>query len=150
MLQKIGFAQSLIHNPELVILDEPVSGLDPDGRYYISELIRDVSREGAAVFFSSHLLHDAEKLCQKLVILKNGQVVFNGPTTELLERMGTSVEISAEVNGAKKTFEGLTPADSQGEIQKLVSQGAQILEVRQVRRSLEEAFIEIAMKRPKL
>lgn len=90
MLQKIGLAQALIHSPDLVILDEPMSGLDPDGRFAISELIRDIAREGAAVFFSSHLLFDAEKLCDRLVLINGGQTRFEGAVKDLLQESGKS------------------------------------------------------------
>lgn len=88
MLQKIGVAQALIHKPELVILDEPKSGLDPDGRFYLSEIIKETAKEGASIFFSSHLLHDAEQLCQNLVIMKDGMVIYEGGTEALLKKMG--------------------------------------------------------------
>jgi len=88
MLQKVGVAQALIHKPDFVILDEPKSGLDPDGRYYLSEIIKETAKEGACVFFSSHLLHDAEQLCQNLVIMKDGLVIYEGRTDALLKKMG--------------------------------------------------------------
>jgi ABC-2 type transport system ATP-binding protein len=146
MLQKIGFAQAIIHRPDLVILDEPVSGLDPDGRAAIAELIRAIAKQGASVFFSSHLMHDAERLCERLVILKDGAVMFQGATSEFLDRMGVSMEVSALVSGREQSFAGLTPDQSQAKIGELVRDGARILEVRRHRKSLEEAFIETALR----
>ena len=94
MLQKIGLAQAIIHEPEFVILDEPMAGLDPDGRRYVGELIQDiVKQEGASVFFSSHLLHDVERLCHDVVILKEGEVIYNGSIQDLLGRMEGKREI---------------------------------------------------------
>lgn len=90
MLQKIGIAQALIHDPEFLIFDEPMSGLDPDGRYYLSEIIRQCGNEGRTVFFSSHLLPDAEKLCQNLVILKDGSVVYQGGVESFMDQVGDS------------------------------------------------------------
>src|SRR6185312_9330772 len=88
MLQKIGLAQALIHDPELVILDEPVSGLDPDGRMALAEIILETAKKGTAVFFTSHLLHDTERLCERLVVLKGGQIIYEGMTEALLDRGG--------------------------------------------------------------
>lgn len=78
MLQKIGLAQALIHRPRLVILDEPMSGLDPDARHTVSEILRMTAKDGASIFFSSHLLFDAERLCDRLVVLKDGKTYFEG------------------------------------------------------------------------
>ena len=86
MLQKIGLAQALIHDPELVILDEPMSGLDPDGRLALAEIIRETAKKGTAVFFTSHLLHDTERLCERLVVMKDGASIYEGVTETLLER----------------------------------------------------------------
>jgi ABC-2 type transport system ATP-binding protein len=90
MLQKVGVAQALIHRPELVILDEPMSGLDPDGRHAISQLIQEIAKDGTAVFFSSHLLYDAEKLCDRLVLINGGRTEFEGNVKELLASSGKS------------------------------------------------------------
>lgn len=146
MLQKIGFAQAIIHRPDLVILDEPVSGLDPDGRAAIAELIQAIAKEGACVFFSSHLMHDTERLCERLVILRDGVVMFEGQTNQFLERMGVSIELAALINGTRQSWSGLTFPDSQAKLQELMRGGAQILEVRQQRKSLEEAFIQTALR----
>lgn len=146
MLQRIGFAQAVIHKPDLVILDEPVSGMDPDGRAAIAELIRAIANQGASVFFSSHLMHDAERLCQRLVILREGKVMFEGSTDDFLNRMGVSVEILAIAGGQKQSWSGLKAEDSQRKLSELINQGAQVIEVRQSRKSLEDAFIETALR----
>jgi ABC-2 type transport system ATP-binding protein len=146
MLQRIGFAQAIIHRPDLVILDEPVSGLDPDGRLAFADLIRSIAKSGAAVFFSSHLLPDAEKLCQSLVILAHGSILYEGSTDQFLAQMGVSVEISAQLSGQRKVWSGLTNEQGQAKLREVLSGGGQILEVRQNRKTLEEAFVETAMR----
>lgn len=146
MLQKIGFAQAIIHRPELVILDEPVSGLDPDGRQAIADLIQQIARQGAAVFFSSHLMHDTEKLCQNLVILKDGVVHYEGATLAFLNKMGVSVEVGADLGGERKVWSGLKPDEAQSKIRELVKEGAAIHFVNEQRASLEEAFVKTALR----
>jgi ABC-2 type transport system ATP-binding protein len=84
MLQRIGLAQALLNEPELVILDEPMSGLDPVGRREIRDLILDLKRQGKTVFFSSHILADAEMICDRVAILVQGRVVREGHLEELL------------------------------------------------------------------
>jgi ABC-2 type transport system ATP-binding protein len=73
-LQRVGIAQAILNQPRLVILDEPMSGLDPVGRKHMRELIGDLRRQGTTVIFSSHILPDAEVLCQKVAILTRGKV----------------------------------------------------------------------------
>lgn len=145
MLQKIGVAQALIHDPEFIILDEPMSGLDPDGRYYLSEIIRETAREGKTVFFSSHLLHDAEKLCERLVIMKRGLVTYQGPTDEFLKKMGEAAIVTYVANGEKKTRKVNDQKELQLALSELTQNRADILEVKPDR-NLEEAFIRLGLR----
>jgi ABC-2 type transport system ATP-binding protein len=78
MLQRAGLAQALIHNPELLILDEPMSGLDPDGRLLVKSILRELKEQGKTLFFSSHLLEDVEELCENLVVIHHGSILYNG------------------------------------------------------------------------
>lgn len=84
MLQRIGLAQALINDPELVILDEPMTGLDPIGRREFRDLILDLKTQGKTVFFSSHILSDAESICDQVAILVRGKVVREGHLADLL------------------------------------------------------------------
>jgi len=84
MLQRIGLAQALLNDPDLVVLDEPMSGLDPVGRREIRDLILDLKAQGKTVFFSSHILADAEAICDAVAILMAGKVVREGPLDALL------------------------------------------------------------------
>lgn len=78
MLQRAGLAQALIHNPDLLILDEPMSGLDPDGRYLVKNILRELKSHGKTLFFSSHLLEDVDELCENLVVIHNGDILYHG------------------------------------------------------------------------
>ncbi len=82
MLQRIGIAQSLIHDPKLIIWDEPMSGLDPLGRQLIREILLEKKDEGVTIFFSSHLLQDIKELCDRIVIINKGRNFFEGPLSE--------------------------------------------------------------------
>src|SRR5207245_7200045 len=103
MLQRIGIAQALINDPHLVILDEPMSGLDPVGRKEIRDLILRLKEQGKTVFFSSHILHDAEVLCDRVAILLKGRLVALGNVTELI---GAAPRPSSEVELAGLDSEG--------------------------------------------
>jgi len=84
MLQRIGIAQALINDPELIILDEPMSGLDPIGRKEMRELILNLKTQGKTVFFSSHITHDVEMICDRVGILVGGRLLRIGGLSELL------------------------------------------------------------------
>jgi ABC-type multidrug transport system ATPase subunit len=84
MVQRIGLAQAVLHNPAVVLLDEPAGGLDPEGRLLLGRLIRDLAARGKAVVFSSHLLVQAEELCDQIAILGQGRLLVAGTPAELL------------------------------------------------------------------
>jgi ABC-2 type transport system ATP-binding protein len=85
MLQRIGLAQALINDPDLLILDEPMSGLDPIGRREVKDIILDLKSRGTTIFFSSHILADAEALCDRVGLLFEGRIVLESGVDELLE-----------------------------------------------------------------
>lgn len=92
MHQRLGFATALMNNPELLILDEPLDGLDPLGRLDFKKLIVDLKKAGTTIFFSSHILADVEELCDEVAILDNGKIIRQGSPKSLLR-------------GSKKTLE---------------------------------------------
>lgn len=94
MLQRIGLAQALIHDPELVILDEPMTGLDPVGRKQVRDLILSLRDRGKTIFFSTHILHDVEMICDRVGIVMKGRLLASGRVDELVRQDHTqSVEI---------------------------------------------------------
>ena len=151
MLQRIGFAQAIIHKPELIILDEPMAGLDPDGRAIIRNLIKDVAQT-KTVFFSSHLLHDVENLCENLVILNKGTVAYQGSMHNLLKDLESGYEI--QIKPAKKDNKIETPtADCQETLhdilQSQLKNKADILSVSSKKVSLEDAFLKLFLRNEK-
>jgi ABC-2 type transport system ATP-binding protein len=94
MLQRIGLAQALLNNPDLVFLDEPTSGLDPVGRYEVRDVIRELRNSGATVFLNSHFLSEVEVTCDRIAIVKHGRVVRIG-RLDALTTQSTEVEIRA-------------------------------------------------------
>jgi ABC-2 type transport system ATP-binding protein len=94
MLQRTGLAAALVADPELLILDEPMSGLDPIGRKEVRDLIVEERRRGRTIFFSTHILNDVETLCDRVAILRKGEVVVSGRISELLRRDARRTEIT--------------------------------------------------------
>jgi ABC-2 type transport system ATP-binding protein len=93
MLQRVGLAQALIHDPTLVILDEPMSGLDPIGRKEVRDLIMRLRKHGKTVFFSTHIIPDVETLCDRVAIIAGGRLLACGRVDELVEGRTKTVEV---------------------------------------------------------
>lgn len=99
MLQRIGIAQALLASPQFLILDEPMSGLDPDGRILIKDILKSFKQKKMTVLMSSHLLEDVEELCDDLIILHKGETLFNGAISEFKHNFNS-------LEDAYKAFKG--------------------------------------------
>lgn len=96
MIQRIGVAQALVNDPDLVVLDEPMSGLDPMGRKDVRDIILDLKARGKTVFFSSHILQDVEMICDRVAIVIQGQLRSLGPLSSLLQGPSDKVEVTVK------------------------------------------------------
>ena len=111
MMQRVGIAQAILGKPKLLILDEPMSGLDPMGRRDVREAIMELNRDGVTIFYSSHLLSDVESISHKVAMIVDGKIVREGTVDEITESCG--VEYHVRIRGAipeKDLPEGVTPA----------------------------------------
>jgi ABC-2 type transport system ATP-binding protein len=102
MMQRIGLAQALLHDPELLVLDEPMSGLDPIGRKEVRDLLIEQRERGKTLLFTSHILSDVELLCDRVVIMQRGKITSEGQVDDLLESVGRRVEI--RLSGASQAL----------------------------------------------
>jgi ABC-2 type transport system ATP-binding protein len=157
MIQRIGFAQGIIGNPDFVVLDEPLSGLDPLGRREIKDLILKINKKGKTILFSSHILSDVEAICTRLGIIINGKMKQVGSLGEVLKEDIRYVEI--EFKGIKelKTFSKYGKIKSENginhlrieeeknrdkAINEIIKKKGQILSVIPVKKTLEEHFMQ--------
>jgi ABC-2 type transport system ATP-binding protein len=108
MVQRLGLAQAIQHDPELVILDEPMSGLDPIGRREVRDLILELRRSGRTVFFSSHILQDAEMICDRVAVLDRGRLRATGKLSDLVSSAVRWFEVSIRVASPAPGFEVLS------------------------------------------
>ena len=141
MLQRIGLAQALINEPELVVLDEPMSGLDPIGRKEIRDLITSLRDEGRTVFFSTHILADAELICDRCAILVGGKLRDVGPLDQLLSPRLLHTEVVLAEEGEKREHRLPDGADVERFLSMAIGRGAQVVSVNPRRERLEDLFV---------
>ena len=160
MMQRLGLAQALLNEPELIFLDEPTSGLDPSGRKLVREIIKAQRNRGATVFLNSHLLGEVEVTCDRVGFIKNGEVLETRPLGALLEGEVTvtmrarnlspetlaalALRVSSlKVVGDELTFYTPSMEALPGIVRFLVSQNVDVYEVTPQRLSLEDLFLQI-------
>jgi ABC-2 type transport system ATP-binding protein len=157
MLQRAGLAQALVNDPELLVLDEPMSGLDPVGRRLVRDLILDLRKRGRTVLFSTHILSDAETLCDRVGVLQAGRLLNVGPLEEILNLDVSHMEVLVSgVDGGALGGQGVRSREALGERWKLEvdeaalgtvvraveAVGGRILSVQPIRQTLEDFFFK--------
>jgi ABC-2 type transport system ATP-binding protein len=161
MLQRVGIAQALVNDPELVIFDEPMSGLDPLGRRDVRSLILRLRDRGCTVFFSSHVLSDAEALCSRVAILANGRLVTAGRLAEMIafqirgwelvaanvsEPLAAALQPRAtrlvKLGDGRVTIELPLEAQPDRILGELSAAGASVVSLNPVRQTLEDFFVQ--------
>jgi ABC-2 type transport system ATP-binding protein len=145
MLQRVGIAQALINDPELVILDEPMSGLDPIGRKEVRDLILRLKESGKTVMFSSHILHDAEVLCDRVAMIMKGKLVACGHVSELIAG-DTTHEVEMVIDRLlPEALERIKPLAG-----KVVLQGERVMVVLTSQQSVDQVLDVIRSAKAKL
>ena len=158
MKQRIGLAQALVNDPEIVFLDEPTDGVDPKGRLEMRNILQRMRDEGRTVFINSHLLGELEMICDSVAIMDKGEIVRQGTIAELTEKsrryeLRTRGEISenlkeklrqdgVQIEGDNMIVYQRDPAPMQPILDALRAEDVTIAEMREVRQSLEELFME--------
>jgi ABC-2 type transport system ATP-binding protein len=156
MLQRVGIAQAIVHDPKLVFLDEPMSGLDPIGRHEVRDLMQGLKDEGKTIFFSTHILSDAEALCDRVAVLNQGEVRGISVVADLVKEVSGQVEIVFQGANAAKALEKLATCRVAGETARAVlpasladtaidairNNGGKVISMTPVRRTLEEYFLQ--------
>jgi len=161
MLQRVGIAQALINEPDLVILDEPMSGLDPLGRRDVRSLILRLRDRGCTVFFSSHVLSDAESLCSRVAILAKGRLVTSGRLSDMIafqvrgwelvmsdlgeavvSALGSAVGHTVRIGEGRYSFELPLDPPPQHLVTQLTAAGGRLMSLNPLRETLEDFFVK--------
>jgi ABC-2 type transport system ATP-binding protein len=158
MLQRIGLAQAILHDPKVVVLDEPMSGLDPVGRREVRDIILELKKDGRTVLFSTHILSDAEMLCDRVGVIAGGKLQGVGAPGEIVGAKAHGMEILfvlpdsvGKVDGVlgKATRTGdryrlhVEETEVYAAVEELKRAGAKILSMAQVKPTLEEYFMHL-------
>ena len=161
MLQRVGLAQAILHDPRLVILDEPMSGLDPVGRREVRDIILELKNAGKTILFSTHILPDAEMLCDRVGVLAGGKLRGVGAPGAIVGVQATGLEIVFELaegaglpekirGKAAKSGAGYRMSVDESELyaamEELRAAGARIVSVTQIKPTLEDYFMELIGK----
>jgi ABC-2 type transport system ATP-binding protein len=160
MRQRVGLAQALIGDPDVVILDEPLSGLDPIGRRDVRDLILEQREGGKTVFFSSHILGDAEMICDRVAIILGGRIAQHGYLDDLLGQEIRGVELIVEgldeslwaelaasahrsvAQGSRHLFEFSSEEEAEKALDRVRAEGVRVRSLMPRRRSLEDVLLE--------
>ena len=157
MLQRVGIAQAILHDPQIVFLDEPMSGLDPIGRREVRDLIQRLKDEGKTVFFSTHILSDAESLCDRVAVIHKGELRGVGAVADLVSQVTGQIELlwqgaaatpaiaalGAEIHATGETVRATLPeAQLDAAIDAIRRARAKLIAVTPVRSTLEDYFVE--------
>ncbi|HUK23981.1 MAG TPA: ABC transporter ATP-binding protein [Terriglobales bacterium] len=156
MLQRVGIAQAVLHGPKVIFLDEPMSGLDPMGRREVRDLMQELQREGKTVFFSTHILSDAEALCDRVAIIHLGQLRGVGAVANLTANVEGKIELvwsgavvpaslkamGADCHVTGETVRAVLPERSQdAALEALRREHLRLISLTPVRASLEDYFV---------
>jgi ABC-2 type transport system ATP-binding protein len=157
MLQRVGLAQAILHDPQVVVLDEPMSGLDPLGRREVRDIILELKKDGRTVLFSTHILSDAEMLCDRVGVIVGGKLRGVGTPGEMVGIQSQGMEVLFELDHTGETISLLARAtktggsyrvqldesELYGALDELKGAGARILSVAQLKPTLEEFFMNL-------
>ena len=161
MIQRVGIAQALLNDPEVIFLDEPMSGLDPLGRRDVRSLILELRDQGRTVFFSSHILADAEALCRRVAVVAGGRLAASGTLTDilafqvhgwelvmsnvspdLLSRIGPALRRATEISAGRYALELSLEGRPEHVLTELTAAGASLISLNPMRDTLEDFFMK--------
>jgi len=145
MKQRLSLARALIHDPDLLVLDEPASGLDPRARIELRDTIRHLNAMGKTIIISSHILAELEEMCTEVAIIEAGRLLASGPPRQILDTLGTARAVNVRFgDGTTETFNVADDAEQIALLRRLAADDERpVLEFREEHRGLEHVFMSI-------
>ena len=143
MLQRTGFLSTLLHDPKLIVLDEPLAGVDPIGRKELKDIIEQISGEGKTVFFSSHIVSDVEEVCDHVLFIKDGKLLFSGSVDQVIkDNIKPESQIKYLRNGEVKK-DCVPDLEKMQFLGNLVKNDYEVLSVEPQKLTLEQIFYNV-------
>jgi ABC-2 type transport system ATP-binding protein len=143
MVQRVGLAQVLIHDPQVCILDEPMSGLDPVGRALVKEIMLDLKRRGKCVFFSTHIIADVESVCDRVGIILKGELQSVERVDDIMSRGVLGYDLTVRDSAGRTSERYVGKDELSAAIAKLQAEGGEVTLIEPRRKSLEDIFLDI-------
>lgn len=144
MKQRLSLARALIHDPDLLILDEPASGLDPRARIELRELLAELAAMGKTILISSHILTELQQMCSRLAVIEAGRLLAAGSPDEILGQLGSGRRATVRfLDGTVAEFPVADEADQAALVARLVAEGREVVECRSASHDLEELFLTL-------
>ena len=143
MQQRLGFISTLIHNPKFLVLDEPLSGLDPLGRRDFKKILKELSEHGTTIFFSSHIVADVEEICNVVVFIEKGKLIYHGTIEELIFKNSNDKYTIHAIEEDKFFTVECDASTKDYQIRKLIDSNANIISIEKDKLTLEEIIYKI-------
>lgn len=144
MKQRLSLARSLVHDPDLLILDEPASGLDPRARIEFRELLAELRRLGKTILISSHILAELQQMCSEIAVIEAGKLLASGSPEAILEQLGSGRRVTVRyLDGETAEFPVADEAEQAALLLRLIGEGRQVVEFTMESHDLEDLFLQI-------
>ncbi len=143
MQQRLGFISAVIHRPKFLVLDEPLSGLDPLGRREFKKIMKELNNEGVTIFFSSHIVADVEEICNKVVFIERGKLIYEGSIDDIVRKHSNDLYTIKYFVEDKLKIEHLDSVEKDNLLKRLVHENSTVFEIEKEKPSLEEIIYKI-------
>ena len=144
MKQRLSLARALVNDPDLLVLDEPASGLDPRARVELRLLLSQLQEMGKTIIISSHILAELAEMCSEIAILERGRLLASGPPTAIRDQLGSGRQVEARyADGTVELFDVDGTVGQQALLRRLVQEGRELIEFREVGSGLEDLFMRL-------
>lgn len=143
MQQRLGFISALMHRPKFLVLDEPLSGLDPIGRKEFKSIMKELNKEGITIFFSSHIVSDVEEICNKVVFIEKGKLIYEGSIDSLILKHSNDQYIAKYYIGDQLESIRFSESEKNSQLSDMINKNVNLVELEKEKPTLEEIIYKI-------
>jgi len=143
MQQRLGFISALMHRPKFLVLDEPLSGLDPIGRKEFKSIMKELNKEGITIFFSSHIVSDVEEICNKVVFIEKGKLIYEGSIDSLILKHSNDQYTAKYYVGDQLESIHFSESEKNSKLSDMINKNVNLVELEKEKPTLEEIIYKI-------